>query len=199
MLITKIHKAAESNSDFETLRQFIFDYYYAEDDYIFESEGLEEIFDVLSVYLESEEAYGDPLRKLRLKRLHRVIRNRHRTLEDMTAALKYDRIENLLEKFEAGVISRTIFHSQLCALSPFAPDTEELVRAYRRNLSGAEKRKDIPPDTEIPIRFPGEIAEQIRNLPDINGFVIAVVREALKNRSEAKGSESISRLKAQAG
>jgi len=184
MLVTKIRKAAESNSDFEALRQFIFDYYYAEDDYIFESEGLEEMFDVLSVYLESEEAYGDPRRKLRLKHLHRVIRDRHRTIEDMTAALKYDRIGDLLEKFEAGVISRTIFHSQLRTLSPLAPDAEELVRAYRRNLSMTEERKDIPPDTEIPIRFPGEIAEQIQNLPDINRFVTAVVREALKNRSE---------------
>ena len=45
-------------------------------------------------------------------------------------------------------------------------------------------KPDIFSDCPGPTRFPDEIAEQIRNLPDINGFVIAVVRKALKNRSE---------------
>lgn len=139
VLIRKIRKAGESDSDFESLRQLIFDYYYAEDDYIFESEGLEEIFDVLSVYLESEEAYGDPLRKARMKRLHQVIRNRHRTTEDMIAALKYDRIGNLLHKFESGVISRSVFYSQFRSLSPPDPDAEKLVAAYK-SLSDTEER-----------------------------------------------------------
>ncbi|MDM8525050.1 hypothetical protein QUF80_16895 [Desulfococcaceae bacterium HSG8] len=183
VIISKILKAAESDADFGALRQFIFDYYYAEDDYVFEFSGAEEIFDVLSVYLESEEAYGDPLRKIRMKRLHRAIQNQHRTIEDMTAALKYDRIANLLDKFESGAISRAIFHSQLRSLSPLTSDAEKLVEAYRL-LSETEERKAGSPDTEISIRFPREIAEQIRKLPDMDAFISAVVREALENRSE---------------
>ncbi|QTA89698.1 hypothetical protein [Desulfonema magnum] len=183
VMISKIHKAAESDAGFETLREFIFDYYYAEDDYVFEFGGAEEIFDVLSVYLESEEAYGDPLRKTRMRRLHRAIRNRHRTVEDMTAALKYDRIANLLDKFEAGVISRAVFLSQLRSLSPLTSDAEKLVGAYRL-LSETEEINTSSSDTEIPIRFPREIAEKIRKLPDMDAFVSAVVREALENRSQ---------------
>jgi len=183
LIISKIRKAAESDAGFESLREFIFDYYYAEDDYVFEFGGLEEIFDVLSVYLESEETHGDPLGKIRMRRLHRAIRNRHRTIEDMTAALRYGRISNLLGKFESGVISRAVFHSQLRSLSPLTSDAEKLVVAYRL-LSETEGGKAISSDMEIPIRFPREIAEKIRKLPDMDAFVSTVVRAALENRSE---------------
>ncbi len=181
MLLSKIRKAGRSDSDFESLRQLIFDYYYAEDDYIFESEGLEAIFDVLSVYLESEEAYGDPLREIRMRRLHRAIQDGHRTIEDMTAVLKYEQIANLLGKFESGVISRSIFYSQLRSLSPPDSDAEKLIAAYK-SLSDTEEAPSS--ETEIPIRFPREIAERIRKLSDINAFVSTVVKEALENRSD---------------
>lgn len=189
MLISKIRNAIESDSGFETLRQFIFDYYYAEDDYIFESDGLKNIFDVLSIYLESEEAYGDPLREVRLKQLHRVIQDPHTTIEDMIAALKYDRIGNLLHKFESGAISRAVFYSQILSLSPLSSDAEKLVTAYRHSLPDTEETKESFSETEITITFPREIAEQIRKLPDINAFVSAVVKDALENRSE--GGQSL--------
>ncbi|MDM8551828.1 hypothetical protein QUF72_17225 [Desulfobacterales bacterium HSG2] len=183
-LISKIHEAVESDSGFEYLKQFIFDYYYAEDDYIFESDGMEYLFDVLSVYLESEEAYGDPLREVRLKRLRRVIQDRYGTIEDMIAALKYDEIGNLLDKSESGAISQALFYSQICNLSPLSFDAEKLVAAYRRRLSDPEERDMSPSEMEIPICFPREIAEQIRKMPDMDAFVSAVVKEALENRSE---------------
>lgn len=116
-LLARITDAINDEEDFVALRNFIFNYYSADDDYVFESKELEMIFAVLASYLEFEEAYGDSERAPRLIRLKRVL-EQESTPESVLVAIEYDRVSSLLEKLKAGVISEFTFEAQLRKLSP---------------------------------------------------------------------------------
>jgi hypothetical protein len=116
-LLEKIGNAANSESDFLALRNYVFDHYAAEDEYVFESENLKLIFAVLLPYLHSEEALGDEQRGARLSRLQKALL-RELSPEAAVLALEYDRIALLLGKLNSGVIPQQVFAQQMRKLYP---------------------------------------------------------------------------------
>ncbi len=129
-LLDRISKAADSEEDFLALRDFIFDYYAAEDNYVFESEELEKIFAVLLPYLHFEETFGDRQRTRRLKRLEMALKEEF-TPESAVLALEYERISSLLRKLETEKISDFVFKAQLRKLSPLDINWRKVLELYK--------------------------------------------------------------------
>jgi hypothetical protein len=131
LLFKKIARACESTDEFKNFREFIFDYYYGEDDYVFETEELEIIFAVLSSYLEFDEAYGDPLKSTRLSRLKATFQQGGWSVEHTIYALESDKLGDLLSRHQTGVISEQILESQVRKLAPIAFDWKRVISLYK--------------------------------------------------------------------
>lgn len=130
-ILEKIHNAVLNKDGLEQLRNFIFDYYAAEEDeeYVFESEKNKVVFDVLGTYLEYEEAYGDPLVNKKLRRLKTAIEIEC-SPKIVALALYMDEISMLMNKLNARIISEFIFERQLRRLSPIKVDWKKVLKLY---------------------------------------------------------------------
>lgn len=130
-ILEKIHSAVLNKNGFEQLRNFIFDYFAAEEDdeYIFESESTKIVFDILGTYLEFEEAYNDPLANKKLKRLKTAIEIEC-SPEIVILAIYMDEISMLVNKLSAGMISEFIFERQLRKLSPIKVKWKKVLKLY---------------------------------------------------------------------
>jgi hypothetical protein len=139
LLLEMIAKASENQHEFKKLREFIFDYYYGEDDYIFETEGLEIIFAVLSSYLEFAEAYGDPLKPTRLSRLKAAFQQGGWSVEHTIYALESDKLGDLLSRHQTGAISEQILELQVRKLAPISFDWKRVISLYQNAGKELEK------------------------------------------------------------
>ena len=135
-MLGKIAKACDSHDEFKNLRQLVFDYYYGEDDYIFETEELEMIFGVLSSYLEYEEAYGNTRKQIRLRRLKKVFQQDKWSVEHVIYALEYDQLADLLDKYESGILTEGVLESQVRKLSPVPFDSRAVISLYKAKGKG---------------------------------------------------------------
>lgn len=129
-LLEKITNAIDEEQHFLALRNFILAYYGADDDYVFESKEVEMVFAVIASYLEFEEAFGDPQRGLRLRRLKKALEEVF-TPESAICALEHDRISALLEKLELGIIPEFTFERQVRKLSPINVNWKRVLRLYK--------------------------------------------------------------------
>jgi len=129
VLQDKIGEAARSDEGFLALRNFVFDYYAAEDDYVFEPAAGEAVFAVLLPYLQVEEAFGDNRREQRMRWLGMALEKEF-TAESAVAAISRERIAQLLTKRASRVISEEVFQEQLRKLSPARVDWEVVLRLY---------------------------------------------------------------------
>lgn len=134
VLLKKIADAASDNEGFLAFRNFVFDYYAAEDNYVFTSHSLELIFAVLLPYLQVEEAFGDSQREQRMKRLRTALEE-ELTPESAICALEYDRITLLLTRLESEAISKDVFDKQLKKLSPVQVDWNNVLNIYKSHLT----------------------------------------------------------------
>lgn len=143
ILQDKIGDAARSDEGFLALRDFVFDYYAAEDDYVFEPEAGEAVFAVLLPYLQVEEAFGDDRREQRMKWLGLALEKEF-TAESAVAAISRDRIARLLSRRASRVISEEVFQTQLRKLSPARVDWEAVLKLYEsyRNSAPDERTKE---------------------------------------------------------
>ena len=129
-LLQKIAQAIDSQERFIELRNFIFDYYAAEDEYDFTSPELEKVFAVLLPYLHFEEAFGDPQRPERLRLLEKTLKE-EMSPEAAILGLEFDKISQLLQKLRSGLISDTVFETQLKKISPVDLDWDKVLDLYQ--------------------------------------------------------------------
>lgn len=115
-LLQTISQAAHDDNHFARLRNLVFDYFADEETYFFESEAVKDVFNVLLPYLHFEEAFGDKQRAQRMKRLEKALRAEF-SPEMAVLGLEYERIAELEQKKQAGVISDFIFQQQLRKIS----------------------------------------------------------------------------------
>jgi hypothetical protein len=142
LLREKVSQAIISDQAFELLREFIFDYYYAEDEYLFETEELETLFAALATYLEFEEAYGDNQKAIRLFRLSKVLQKKDWTIEQVIYALEYDRLGRIMSAFQAHFISQEDLQTQVTKLFPLAFDVSKMIKLYNDSQI-VSKRDDL--------------------------------------------------------
>jgi hypothetical protein len=129
-LLQKVVNASNSQEGCLDLRNFVFDYYAGEDEYVFTSERLEKIFAVLLPYLHFEEAFGDQRRALRLRLMEQILRE-DLSPESAVLGLEYDQISALSEKLESGLIPESVFETQLRKISPADVDWNRVLTLYR--------------------------------------------------------------------
>lgn len=128
-LLDSIAEAVNNEEQFSALRTFIFNYYSADVDYLFESKDLQAILALLASYFEFEEAFGDPDRSKRLRRLQSAIQQ-DSSPESALVALQYDQVSALMEKLKTAVISEFTFQSQLRKLSPVKVHWKKVLEFY---------------------------------------------------------------------
>lgn len=143
LLLEKCARADEYDEAFDALRSFVFDHYYAEDDYTFEEEVLEDIFAVLAPYFESEEAFGDPRKHERLHRLCTVLRHARWSPEHVFFTLYFDEIKELSMKRANGEITSEVFMSQLERLSPVNLHLKEVARLAQEHRTYQDVQPEI--------------------------------------------------------
>ena len=112
-------------TQFETVRRFVFQCFEAEEDFDLE-EGLEEVFAVLAPYLLYEEAHSDAHRLERMRRLRDALSQEGALAERALFALEFDRIQELRGKLLSGRITRAVYDDQLRKLSPATFDIRRL-------------------------------------------------------------------------
>lgn len=137
-LLKVIASASETHNGLIKLRNFILNYYYNEDHYVFD-EFTEEAFAVLSPYLEMEEAIGDDLFSVRMKRLIYIVKSIGWTKEGIVGALYYDDIIVLNKKNRSQVIDKTTYQKKIRDLTPVDFDITklaELIDKHKENLAG---------------------------------------------------------------
>lgn len=127
-LLDRIADAGKEEQGLAALRDFIFDYYWDEDEYVFESEESEWIFAVLLPYLQVEEAIGDPHRQERMRKLLEAL-GQEFTPESAVIGLEYDCINDLVQKYRNGFIRRHLLRKKIEELTPAAIDKEKLFKA----------------------------------------------------------------------
>ena len=117
-LLNCIERYLSGASEFSDVRNFVFQYYEAEEDIELDS-ALDEIFPILLPYLHYEEGFGDPDRRKRLQRLLTVLGNHYKWIKERVVfALAFEEIRSLTEKHIKGVISSNVYHEQMAKLSP---------------------------------------------------------------------------------
>lgn len=133
-LLKLIGEALQSGEDFNEFRSFVLNRYYAEDEYIFESEGIELIFDEVGAYLLDTEFAEDPFTSDRFRKLRKVFEAGGWTLEHVICALDYDRITTLLDKYRSSAISVSVFDDQIRKLSRADFDSSRLLEIYNQGI-----------------------------------------------------------------
>lgn len=134
ILLDRVTKSIDSDEEFKKFRSFVYDYYYAEDTYLFEPEELLDVFAELSSYFEYEETYGDPNRNTRLIRIKRVFEKGYWTREHIIFARELDELNRLNNKLEKGVISAPTYKEQVRKLSPMKFDVDKVIQLYKMKL-----------------------------------------------------------------
>jgi hypothetical protein len=132
---------------FERVRQFVFQYLEGEGEVQLDDD-LELVFTALGPYLEHEEAYGDDERMVRMCRLRDALSAAGAPVERTVWALEFDRVRDLQRRFDAGVITRTVFETQLRELSPAEFDMHRVAfwaTAYRQDDERVPHR--VPPSS----------------------------------------------------
>lgn len=127
----KIHIAILDDNGDVQLRDFISDFYAGEEDneYIFENENVRTVFDVLAIYLEYVEAYGDPFLNKKLRRLKAVMEIEC-TPEIFVLAIYMDSIAALINKLSLGIVSEVVFQEQLRKLTPIRVNWEKILKLF---------------------------------------------------------------------
>lgn len=132
-LTALLYEARTNQASLEKLRSLISGYYYAEAEYHFESPDMEDVFAVLSNYLEGEMLRDDSVRGEPLTALGRVLAGHSWTVENAITALRFKEIRTLLHKLEEGVVSQTTFEKQIRALSPLSFNWIKVVDFYKEH------------------------------------------------------------------
>jgi len=130
-LLEAIRDATRGREEFLRFREFVFDLFTGEGRYELGSEGAKDLTFHLVSYLQTEEAFGDPLWKERLKTLHQVLQAEGFALENMILGLSLDRIRLLVQKVDSGVISSRVFAEQMKKLWPGDFNWLRVVDVYR--------------------------------------------------------------------
>lgn len=130
-LLRKISEAVADGEAFLRLREYVFDYYYAEVKYRFTSQALEATLDALGRYLMHEEGFGDPQRERKLQRLLRIVQKQGFAAESVILALDLEKISGLVEKLSSGTISENTFAEQIKKLSPVDFNWMKVVSLFR--------------------------------------------------------------------
>lgn len=85
------------------------------------------IFPILAPYLEDEEARGDEDRQQRTRRLRRLLDQEAALSERAVFALEFDKIRDLVRRFDNHLISRDVFENEIQKLSPGRFDPRRIV------------------------------------------------------------------------
>ena len=127
-LIRLIQQYVDGRCDYETVRSFVFSRYEGECELRVEDDA-DDLLSVLAPYFESEEAFGDKHRDIRLRRLVRFCEEpiRNKVSTSAVFAMNFDEIQQLLSRVEGGVISDTGFREQIRKLSPVVFDVDSVV------------------------------------------------------------------------
>jgi hypothetical protein len=123
--LDRIATAARDDQGLNELREFIFNHYWNEDEYVFESEEVEWIFAVLLPYFQVEEALGDSRRQERMANLREALEHEF-SPESAVLGLEFDRVADLVQRFRAGRIRMHLFRKKIEELTPARIDKGKL-------------------------------------------------------------------------
>lgn len=125
-LLSRIHDYLEGKSDFSVVRDWVYQFYEAEEYYELDT-ALEEIFPILLSYLQYEEAEQDPMRSVRMHRLHKLLSVADWSFaEHAIFAMEFDEIRMLTRKVLDGVITSETYDRKMSTLSPATYDAKRL-------------------------------------------------------------------------
>lgn len=124
-VLNHISDACVANEGFAALRDFVFGHYWNEDEYVFECDEVETVFAVLLPYLQSEDALGDSMRQARMEELRDALTSEF-TSESAVLGLEYDRISDLVRKYEKGHIRAHLLRKSIEGLTPAQIDKGRL-------------------------------------------------------------------------
>lgn len=127
-LLNRIATAARDEQSLDDLRRFIFDHYWNEDEYIFESEDVEWVFAVLLPYFQLEEAAGDARRQERMTKLLEALESEF-SPESAVLGLEFDRIADLVQKYRGGHMRTHLFRKKVEEITPARIDKQKLFEA----------------------------------------------------------------------
>lgn len=133
-LISILEKYINENISIDEVRQFIFDYYENEQEFVLDN-YLEEIFPILSSYFEYEEAYGDSECKDKLNRLYQVLEGKIFSIEAVVFALEFSKIKELTLKVNSKQINYKIYEKQIAKLFPFAFNTKKIIALAETHIN----------------------------------------------------------------
>ena len=111
---------------FSEVRRFVYRYYEAEDETVLDDQ-LTAIFPILAPYLEDEEARGDEEKRQRIRRLRGLLDQEVGLSERAVFALEFDKIQDLVRRFDSQLISRDVFEDEIRKLSPGKFDPRRIV------------------------------------------------------------------------
>ncbi len=131
-------------TEFETVRQYVFRFYESEDEYSV-TETERQLFAAIAPYLEYEEAFRDPERDRRMKRLLDALGPQTAVAERVIFALEFPTIEALTSKLDSGLIKRDVYEQQLAKLSPVTFNVKRVQLWARAHLGEETIRKDRIP------------------------------------------------------
>lgn len=131
-LLKLIQNASRSHSQLVALRNYVFDFYYDDCNYIFDDK-LINVFTVLCPYLLFEEARGDTDFSLRLRRLAFILQNNGAMKPCIILAIYYDEIKTLHDSYSNKLLSENTYKQKLKELSGldcFVSQMEETIGQY---------------------------------------------------------------------
>lgn len=128
ILIEQIRQYIDGKCEYDAVREYVFSPHESEDE-IEVADDADQVLSVLLPYMLSEEAFGDKMRDVRLRRLVRLFENPRETHLSAVVvfALEYDEIQELEKKLDSDVISEAVFREQLRKLSPATFDIDSIV------------------------------------------------------------------------
>jgi len=135
-LTDTISEWLSGRQSYEDLRRLVYSRYESEEEFVVEPVA-DDVLSVLAPYMEYEESFGDPRRKVRLGRLFQVLRRPNNYPQEFAVlAIEYDELQELLRKHEAGLLTDAILRQQVTKLSPASFDVERVISLVRQQKGG---------------------------------------------------------------
>jgi len=120
--------AVQSRKSFEEFCEFIFNYFYAEDDYDFEDDEILLLFEFFVGILDFENYFKNPDLNTRLKRIIETLEKGNWDLESIKFVFDLETIKQLFDKYKNGLITKEIYERQISNLSTMKFDIKKMLK-----------------------------------------------------------------------